>query len=145
MSCSDVFNFGGKLMCVWQGEPRQQRGTSTGVASCSPLCFSLWLYHWDDTAPQVPAGRPHLSSGHFHCTIFCKFSLDTWHYYTKNPILTKAQMAIFISVSGISKRSIKLTLHTALPVLRHKVFLLKIGEITRFTEGSWQIFFSRPD
>lgn len=139
---------GGVNECVYY---RRQRGISTGVAFSSPQSVPAVLsprptqphrLHPTGSAGRVDRssrGETHLGYNHL------QISVDTRHCYKKYPSLTKSQTVIFISVNGISKRGIKLTLHTALPVPKHKVFLLKIGEITRFTEESWQLPFSWPD
>lgn len=112
-------------MCV---TGRAQAAGSWGCLLQPSLFFSGFI---TETEPPLTAANRSWLEGQ---TAFQHRLLQIFHTYLmllqQYPILAKAQMAIFISVSGISK----LTSHTVLPVLRHKVLLLKTGEIPTFTE-----------
>lgn len=90
--------------------PPALSGFHCGFTATAPLCH---------TAPEL--SRTNTTSAHNPLQIFSS-------YYRKCPILTKAQNGNS-HFRGISEGSITLTLHTALPGLRHKVLLLQIGEI----------------
>lgn len=155
MSCNEVFNFqlktGGKWMSLSEGDRRQQWGSSSGLP-CPALPGSPWACITESgTAPLTVASSSLLK--------------ETWAQQEKHALgtqpFTNLQYILDIATKCIQfwlKQKWRFSFpsvgfqyvashwpYTLLPVLKHNVFLLKIGEMTRFTEESWQLLFSWPD
>lgn len=152
MSCNEVFNFllktGGKLMCLLQGAPRQQQ--HWGCLLQPPLFFTVlvslrltqphWLYQ------RGPCWKDTVSSGGQTCfqyRIIYKFSVlnittKSIQFWLKHKWQFSFKSAEFQNVAS-NWHCILLSQCWSM------VFLLEIGEITRFTEESWQLLFNWPD